>query len=66
MSINCDSNIKDKIGDFTLSEERLRVFTGLGWPYLVSPMFLISPLAISRKESTKIYRLCTELVPKHM
>lgn len=35
MSINCNSNIKDKIGDFTLSEERLRVFTGLTWENII-------------------------------
>lgn len=31
MSIMTESNLTNKIGDFTLSEERLKVFTGLTW-----------------------------------
>lgn len=35
LSVSSDSSIKDKVGDFTLSEERLKVFTGLTWENII-------------------------------
>ena len=35
LSIQSDITITDKVGDFSLSEERLEVFTGLNWESLI-------------------------------
>lgn len=35
LSVSSDSELTDKIGDYTLSEERLKVFTGLTWEQLI-------------------------------
>jgi len=35
LSIKCDSNLYDKIGDYNLSEKQLLVFTGLTWENII-------------------------------
>ena len=35
LSISCDRELTDRVGDYTLSEERLKAFTGLTWEQLI-------------------------------
>ena len=35
LSIKCDSTLLDKIGEFSLSEKQIKIFTGLSWENLL-------------------------------
>ena len=49
LSVNNNSNIKDTIGDFTLPEERLKVFTGLTWENLIKLREMMTSLRNSEQ-----------------
>ncbi|XP_076246511.1 uncharacterized protein LOC143186687 [Calliopsis andreniformis] len=44
-----DSSITDKVGDFTLSEERLKVFSGLTWENLIELREMMTSMRNSEK-----------------
>lgn len=50
LSIKCDSTLYDKIGDFSISEKQLLIFTGLTWEDI---MLLRDMLTSMRNRQTR-------------
>ncbi|XP_046142743.1 uncharacterized protein LOC123988053 [Osmia bicornis bicornis] len=49
LSVTNGSSIKDKIGNFTLSEERLKAFTGLTWEQLIQLREMMTSIRKSKQ-----------------
>jgi hypothetical protein len=51
LSIKCDSTLLDKVGEFTLSEKQVDVFTGLTWDNLIQIKDMMISLRNSKSRS---------------
>ena len=51
LSIKCDSTLLNKIGEFSLSEKQIKVFTGLSWENLLEIKDLMTSLPDSQSRS---------------
>ena len=51
LSINCDSTLLDKIGEFSLSEKQIQIFTGLSWENLLEIKDLMTLFRNSQSRS---------------
>lgn len=51
LAIKSESNIVDRIGDYTLSEERLKVFTGLIWDNISELLNMLTSLKNSKSRN---------------
>lgn len=50
LAIKCDSTLYDKLGDYSLSENQLRIFTGLNWENII---FLKDMMTSMRNRQTR-------------
>ena len=50
MTTECDTTILDKVGDFSLSEEKIHLFTGLTWENIIE---LLEMLTSVRNNQTR-------------
>ena len=51
LSIRCDSSLFDKLGEYSLSEKQLEVFTGLNWEQLKGLKEMLLSLRNSQSRS---------------
>lgn len=51
LSVRCDSTLLDKVGEYTLSEKQLKVFTGLNWEQLNELKDMLTSLRNSQSRS---------------
>lgn len=51
LSIKCDSSLFDKIGDFSLSDKQVKIFTGLTWENLIEIKDMMTSLRNSQSRS---------------
>lgn len=51
LSIKCDSTLFDKIGDFSLSDKQVKIFTGLTWENLIEIKDMMTSLRNSQSRS---------------
>ena len=51
LSIKCNSTLLEKIGEFSLSEKQIKIFTGLSWENLLEIKDLVTSLRNSQSRS---------------